>query len=78
MRQRPARNADALAVEAPAPRLQQRGILLEFGVAPLVAKVGTDQDVAVAVAAVMTGALVETTVWIPPILLHTSQLTSKR
>ncbi len=44
-------HADALAVEAPAPRLQQRGILLEFGVAPLVAKVGTDQDVAVAVAA---------------------------
>ena len=40
-------HADALVVEFLAPRLQQRGVLLELGVHALVREVGTDQEIAV-------------------------------
>ncbi len=41
-------HADALVIEALPPPLQQRGVLLELGIHPLVLQIGTDQDVAVA------------------------------
>ena len=41
-------DADSVVVDALAPRLEQRGVLFEFGVHALVRQVGTDEHVAVA------------------------------
>ena len=70
-------DTDPLLIQGLPPPLEQRRILLELPVSPL-PQIGTDRKIAVAYFPHTVRALVAITVLIPPTLLHTSQLISKR